>query len=124
MPAEGANEIGTCLNGVLPKRTDFAAAIDTCPMPPISASTPTDTIASCSAADEKLVFATDINVIKPSSEPRTWRFLELRQKNASQLSLAKASELPLVPRINLHHAPCNSMTIEGKFDDWVRSIHS
>ena len=25
-------------------------------------------------ADEKLVFATDINVIKPNSEPRTWRY--------------------------------------------------
>jgi hypothetical protein len=43
--------------------------------------------------------------------------LKLRRKNASQLSLAKASEWPLVPRINLRHAPAirrrsreNSMT--------------
>jgi hypothetical protein len=43
---------------------------------------------------------------------------------ASQLSLAKASERPLVARINLHYAPGKSTTIDGKFDDWVRSIHS
>ena len=75
-------------------------------------------------ADEKLIFATDINVIKPNSEPRTWRYLKLRRKNAIQLSLAKASERTLVARINLDHAPGNSTTIEGKSDDWVRSIHS
>jgi hypothetical protein len=27
-------------------------------------------------------------------------------------------------RIDLDHAPGNATTIEGKFDDWVRSIHS
>jgi hypothetical protein len=39
-------------------------------------------------------------------------------------SSAKESDRPLVPRINLYHAFGNSATIEGKFDEWVRSIHS
>jgi len=51
------------------------------------------------------------------------KWLELIVSTAS-FSLAKASERPLVARINLHHASGNSTTIEGKFDDWVRSIHS
>ena len=93
------------------------------PVPPISASTPTDRIASCSALTRNW-YLLPTSTLSPNSEPRTWRYLKLRRKNASQLSLAKASERPLVARINLHHAPGNSTTIEGKFDDWVRSIHS
>ena len=49
------------------------------------------------------------------------KWLEWIVRTAS--SAFKASERPLVARINLHHASGNSTTIEGIFDDWVRSIH-
>jgi hypothetical protein len=56
-------------------------------------------------ADEKLLFSTDTNVIKHSSEPRTWRFFRVATKECEPAQLGQGERAAsLVLRITLHHA--------------------